>query len=86
MTQGQLRSNNSMRTSYFPQDAQPKEDDDCQSTSERVDTCPSFSPPCFTLDFFPSNAFMASARSFNTFNCMFQIGLQELIRIHMAVR
>ena len=29
--------------------------------------------------FFPSNAFMASARSFNTFNCMFQIRLQELI-------
>ena len=23
--------------------------------------------------FFPSNAFMASARSFNTFNCMLQI-------------
>jgi len=31
------------------------------------------------LFFFPSNAFMASARSFNTFNCMLQIGLQELI-------
>ena len=29
--------------------------------------------------FFPSNAFMASARSFNTFNCMLQIGLQGLI-------
>ena len=30
-------------------------------------------------EFFPYNAFMASVRSFNTFNCMFQIGLQELI-------
>ena len=29
--------------------------------------------------FFPSNAFMASARSFNTFNCMLQIMLQVLI-------
>ena len=29
--------------------------------------------------FFPSNAFMASARSFNTFNCMLQIMLQGLI-------
>ena len=29
--------------------------------------------------FFPSNAFMASARSFNTFNCMLQIVLQKLI-------
>ena len=26
---------------------------------------------------FPSNAFMASARSFNTFNCMFQIGCKS---------
>ena len=30
------------------------------------------------LVFFPSNAFMASARSFNTFNCMLQITLQGL--------
>ena len=29
--------------------------------------------------FLPSNAFMASARSFNTFNCMLQIRLQGLI-------
>ena len=34
---------------------------------------------CQGHSFFPSNAFMASARSFNTFNCMLQIGLQGLI-------
>ena len=32
--------------------------------------------------FFPSNAFMASARSFNTFNCMLQIRLQMLISVY----
>ena len=31
------------------------------------------------LVFFPSNAFMASARSFNTFNCMLQIRFHGLI-------
>ena len=29
-------------------------------------------PKSLELHFFPSNAFMASARSFNTFNCMLQ--------------
>ena len=37
------------------------------------------SAACCIEPFFPSNAFMASARSFNTFNCMLQIMLQGLI-------
>ena len=35
--------------------------------------------PCI---FFPSNAFMASARSFNTFNCMLQIRVNLLINAY----
>ena len=34
--------------------------------------------------FFPSNAFMASARSSNTFNCMLQTRVYWLINAYMA--
>ena len=40
---------------------------------------PSGSLRRWRVTFFPSNAFMASARSLNTFNCMLQIMLQGLI-------
>ena len=36
-------------------------------------------PPCL---FFPSNAFMASARSFNMFNCMLQNRVNLLINAY----
>ena len=45
---------------------------DCQRAT-------AFRLPQGYFDLFPSNACMASARSFNTFNCVLQIMLQGLI-------